>query len=113
MNVMTLTKSRTSIFRVDRMTCPADHRLALEDRLAIIHGYFETLPGCLYNKVAIADGGETVHLVTIVEWESQKALADAKAKVAEFYGAIDFDPKAFMAERGIVAEFGTYAGLAI
>lgn len=36
-----------SIFRIDRFDCPVTHQRAFEDRLAIIHGYFDTLPGCL------------------------------------------------------------------
>lgn len=97
-----------SIFRIDRFDCPSEHRASFEDRLHIIHGFFDLLPGCLYNKVAVTEENDRARVVTIVEWRDRQALEEAKAAVAEFYRRTDFNPVAFMAERGIAGEFGTY-----
>ena len=101
-----------SLFRIDCFECPPDHVRAFSDRLAIIHGYFDTLEGCLYNRVAVAPGPSTVKIVTIVEWKSAAALTAAKEAVDQFYSVDGFDPKIFMAERGITGEFGLYHDVA-
>lgn len=100
----------SSIFRIDTFACPTVHQAAFEDRLAIIHGYFDTLPGCLYNRVAVSAGenGDMVKIATIVEWRDRQALDAAKSAVGAFYAKSGFDPAAFMAERGITGVFGVF-----
>ena len=100
----------SSIFRIDTFACPTVHQTAFEDRLAIIHGYFDTLPGCLYNRVAVSAGenGDMVKIATIVEWRDRQALDAAKSAVGAFYAKSGFDPAAFMAERGITGVFGVF-----
>lgn len=104
-----------SLLRVDTFDCPAEHAAAFEDRLSVIHGYFDTLPGCLYNRVAAATGEseDMVKFVTMVEWRDRASLAAAKAAVNAFYAQSQFDPAQFMAARGIRGNFGTYQALKI
>lgn len=103
-------RSPSSIFRIDTFTCPRVHQPAFEDRLAIIHGYFDTLPGCLYNRVVLSAGenGDMVKIATIVEWRDRQALDAAKSAVGAFYAKSGFDPATFMAERGITGVFGVF-----
>lgn len=102
--------SVSRVFRIDTFACPIAHQSAFEDRLAIIHGYFDTLPGCLYNRVVLSAGenGDMVKIVTIVEWRDRQALDAAKSAVGAFYAKSGFDPAAFMAERGITGVFGVF-----
>ena len=99
-----------TLYRIDRFLSPGDQQGAFADRLAIIHGHFSSLPGCLYNRVAVspADKDGMVSIVTIVEWRDRAALDGAKAALADHYARSGFDPAAFMAERGIQGEFGLY-----
>ncbi|SMD16650.1 antibiotic biosynthesis monooxygenase [Rhizobium sp. RU36D] len=107
----TLAKTKDkSVIRVDLFDCPAEHAQAFEDQLSIIHGYFDTLEGCLYNRVA-ARAGESedmVKFVTMVEWRDRQALAEAKTAVSTFYAQTGFNASEFMASRGIKGDFGTY-----
>lgn len=100
--------NRQSLFRIDRFECPVEHIGAFENRLAIIHGYFDTLDGCLYNRVAVALDGSSVKVATVVEWRDAEALQAAKTAVSAFYAKSGFNPARFLAEHGIVAEYGTY-----
>lgn len=104
---LSLAASR-SIYRIDSFDCPPQARRAFEDRLAIIHGYFDTLPGCLYNRVVVSETDEALRIVTVVEWRDKASLEGAKAAVAEFYRAEKFEPAAFLAEHGIKGNFGTF-----
>lgn len=108
MNVHARNVSSQSVFRIDRFECPKESLAAFEDRLALIHGYFDTLPGCLYNKVAVMIDGDRIEVVTVVEWENEAALRQARSAVANFYGKTGFDPGAFMAERGITGRLGLF-----
>ncbi|MBW8300638.1 MAG: antibiotic biosynthesis monooxygenase [Hydrogenophaga sp.] len=102
--------SVSRVFRIDTFACPTAHQSAFEDRLAIIHGYFDTLPGCLYNRVVAAAGenDDMVKIITIVEWRDRQALDAAKSAVGAFYAKSGFDPAVFMAERGITGVFGVF-----
>lgn len=101
----------TSLMRIDRFTCPRDQLAAFKDRLAIIHHYLEGLDGCLYSRIAVSESEEDARIVTVVEWRDQTALADARAAVNRFYEKLGFDPAAFLTERGIKGDFGTYGSL--
>ena len=57
------------------------------------------------------EGPGTFPIVTLVEWEDARAMASAKEAVAARREA-GFDPQAFLARRGIAADFGTYAEIA-
>lgn len=105
-----MARSASSIFRIDTFACPMAHQSAFEDRLAIIHGYFGTLPGCLYNRVVLSEGenDDMVKIATIVEWRDRQTLDAAKSAVSAFYAKSGFDPAAFMAERGITGVFGVF-----
>ena len=100
--------NRQSLFRIDRFECPIEHIGAFEDRLAIIHGYFDTLDGCLYNRVAVAVDGPSIKVATVVEWRDAEALQAAKAAVSAVYAKSGDNPARFLADHGIRAEYGTY-----
>lgn len=104
----------TSIFRIDRLECPVGHRAVFEERLALIHGFFDTLPGCLYNRVTMApsENEGMVKIVTIVEWQDADALGAAKMAAQAHYAQSGFKPADFMAEHGISGEFGTFLPVA-
>lgn len=113
MNVHARPVQSRSLFRIDRFECPKENLTAFEDRLALIHGYFDTLSGCLYNRIAVMREDERIEIVTIVEWESEAALREAKTAVANFYEKTGFDPSTFMAERGIKSHFGLFYPLSL
>lgn len=107
---MATAANERSVLRVDTFDCPAEHAGIFEDRLMVIHSYFDTLEGCLYNRIAARSGDDDarVRFVTLVEWRDRQALAEAKAAVAAFYAQSGFDPASFMKAHGITGDFGTF-----
>ncbi|MBO3759026.1 hypothetical protein J5J10_14155 [Ciceribacter sp. L1K23] len=108
MNAASVFPRSASIFRIDRFDCPRDSLAAFADRLALIHGYFDTLSGCLYNRVAIMEVEDRIEVVTVVEWENAASLRQAKAAVDAFYESTQFEPAAFLAENRIAGHFGVF-----
>ncbi len=96
-------------FRVDRFAVP---RPALEPfmaRLRITQRLLDERAGCRQNLVLMgADDGDTVGVVTIVEWASTDAMNTAKAEMGAHYAREGFDPAAFIRSLGIAADMAAY-----
>ncbi len=98
------------VFRIDRFTLPLEARKAFLERLETIQTILAGIEGNRQNLVLeqVSDPG-TASFITIVEWQDEAALKNAKAQVAAEYEKHDFSPQEFMREHGVTAEFGTYA----
>jgi hypothetical protein len=96
-------------FRVDRFAVP---RPALEPfmaRVRLTQRMLDERPGCRQNLVLLgAPDGETIGVVTIVEWASADAMNDARAAMQQHYAAEGFDPAAFIRALGIRADIAAY-----
>lgn len=103
----------SGVMRIDHFTCPVAHLSVFTQRLAIIHGYLETLEGCLYSRVGVSHADGSATIVTVAEWRDREALVEAKAAVNRFYEKLGFDPAAFMAGHSIKGTFGTYDALTL
>jgi len=68
------------------------------------------LPGCLRNLVLTQTGGTGVfNVVTIVEWESDEAIRQARSTMQAHYEREGFDTEAFMRRLGVQADLALYA----
>jgi hypothetical protein len=98
-----------STFRIDRFDVP---RPALEPfmaRLRITQRLLDERAGCRQNLVLVdTEEGETVAVVTIVEWADADAMAAARAAMQSHYAREGFEPGAFLRELGIRPDMRAY-----
>lgn len=99
-----------SMYRVDKFVVPP---AALDGFLAQVQrvdALLSVLPGCRQNLVLIQQDseGEDFQVLTLVEWASAQALADAKAHMQQCYAREGFHPAGFMQQLGVRADLGTY-----
>ena len=99
----------TPVFRIDRFQVPAS---AVAPFLARVHYIRELLapqPGCRQNLVLTEAGEEgALRVITLVEWADTEAMAAARVSVQRCHADEGFDPRAFMRELGVEADFGVY-----
>lgn len=98
-----------SFYRIDKFDVPASAVAAFLERVHGVQRALDPQPGCLQNLVLAqpGEGGDT-RVVTIVEWASAEAAAQARAVMQQRYAQEGFDPPAFMRQLGVRAEFGAY-----
>jgi hypothetical protein len=102
----------SSVYRIDAFAVPSSARDAFLDRVRKIQAMLQPLDGCRQNLVLTgSDGPGHFDVVTLVEWESEAAMASARQAVRERYEVEGFDPAVFMASLGVKAELGVYAPL--
>jgi heme-degrading monooxygenase HmoA len=98
-----------SLFRVDKFAVPA---ASLEAFLARVHSVDRLLarqPGCKQNLVLTqTEGPGEFNVVTIVEWASAQAMAQAKAAMQAHYASEGFDPPTFMKRLGVRGDLSVY-----
>lgn len=98
----------TAVFRIDRFAVPADAMPAFLDQLQRIDRLLATLPGCVQHRVLTQAEGE-FNVLTLVEWESEAAMAAARGVVQRRYAEDGFDPPTFMRWLGVRPDFGLFA----
>jgi heme-degrading monooxygenase HmoA len=104
----------SSVFKIDRFAVPPPSLPAFIERVRYIDGVLAELPGCKQHQVLIqtaeaSESTERINVVTIVEWQDEKALAAAKEIARTKYVQAGFDPKAFMEKLGVRADMGLYS----
>ncbi|HEY9102462.1 antibiotic biosynthesis monooxygenase [Chitinimonas sp.] len=102
----------TTLYRVDKFTVPLAAVAVFTERLRTIQQLLSGQPGVRQNLVLTQPAGlDATQMVTIVEWESEAAMAAAKAFTQRHYAEQGFNPAAFMQEHGIRPDFGVYQAL--
>ena len=100
------------VYRIDAFDVPNSARDAFLDRVRKIQAILQPLDGCRQNLVLAQSGGPGhFNVVTVVEWDSEAAMASARQAVRERYESEGFDPASFMASLGVQAELGVYSPL--
>jgi heme-degrading monooxygenase HmoA len=92
------------IYRVDRFEVPRESRDVLLERLTVIRDLLQNIEGCRQNLVLEQPSREgTATFVTFVEWQNEEVFLQAKARIAEEYRKVAFDPQAFLQQIGAKA----------
>ncbi|TYC72298.1 antibiotic biosynthesis monooxygenase [Stappia sp. BW2] len=92
------------IYRVDRFEVPLESRDVLLERLTVIRDLLQNIEGCRQNLVLEQPSrGGTATFVTFVEWQNEEVFLQAKARIAEEYRKVAFDPQAFLQQIGAKA----------
>ncbi len=96
-------------FRVDRFIVPRPVLEPFMARVRLTQRLLDERPGCRQNLVLLgAPDGESIGVVTIVEWASADAMNAAKAIMQAHYAREGFDPAAFIQALGIRADIAAY-----
>ncbi|CAI2933059.1 antibiotic biosynthesis monooxygenase family protein [Aminobacter niigataensis] len=97
------------IYRVDRFTVPDGARAEFLDKVRQTHELLRVQPGFLQDMVLEQPSMPGEHnVITIVEWESEAAIASAKAKVQSMHAQANFNPQELIARLGIKADIASY-----
>jgi heme-degrading monooxygenase HmoA len=98
-----------SSYRVDRFDVPPTALEPFMARLRTTQRLLGELEGCLQNLVLQGpDRGDSIAIVTIVEWASEHAMAAAKAAMQAHYAREGFEPAAFMRELRVRPDMVAY-----
>jgi len=97
------------IYRVDKFAVPDAGRREFLEKVRITHEQLRTLQGFIRDCILeqISETAE-FNIVTIVEWESVKAIKQARERVHELHEEMNFDPKELFTRLGIRADLGNY-----
>lgn len=96
-------------YRVDRFTVPEQALEEFLGRVRQTHELLRAQPGFLQDLLleqSFVPGERNV--MTIVEWESEEAIAAAKASVQAMHREAGFNPQELIARLGIRAEIASY-----
>lgn len=97
------------VYRVDKFVVPPAARDELLARVRDTHALLRTLPGYVHDAILEqTDGPGEFNLVTIVEWESADAVANARPLVMSMHHRTGFDAKELMQRLHIRADMASY-----
>jgi heme-degrading monooxygenase HmoA len=109
----TTAQARTaSLFRIDSFSVPTQSREAFLAQVLDTKQFLDGQQGCLQNHLLEHhSGADRFNVVTVVEWESEAAFAQAKAAMMAKRRATGFNPEQFLTTLGIEANMANYASL--
>jgi hypothetical protein len=96
-------------FRVDRFVVPCQVLEPFMGRLRVTQRLLDEREGCRQNLVLLgAPNGDTIGVVTIVEWASGEAMNAAKVAMQAHDAQEGFEPAEFMQALGVRADMAAY-----
>lgn len=99
----------TRIYRVDKFVVPGEARDEFLRQLRRSHAVLQKQPGFVRDLVLEQSAGPgEFNFVTIVEWESQDAIENARDAVGDMHEREGFDPQEMFSRLGITADVATY-----
>lgn len=101
--------SGSHVFRVDKFVVPEAARDEFVARVAATHGILRNQSGFVRDSLLekVAGPGE-FNIVTVVEWESQAHIDEAKTAVIAMHKQSGFSPQEAFARLGIQADIANY-----
>ena len=108
-----MTDTLIPTFRIDSFTVPASARAAFLARVNATHAVLKQQAGFQFDRIVerkLSD--EASRIITIVEWESEEAIAGAVAAVKAAHAADGFSTPDFIRNNSIVADLGFYKPVA-
>jgi hypothetical protein len=107
------TDEKIALYRVDSFVVPPPARAEFLARIFIIRDFLASQPGCSFNRIAesVTSDGQ-FRIITIVAWDDEDALENAKKNAALFYDQTGFNPGELLKRLDIVPDFGLYHDIA-
>jgi len=97
------------IYRVDNFIVPDDAREEFLSKVTMTHDLLKTLPGFVRDAILDKTAGDgEFNLVTIVEWESDDAIQNARDAVQALHREMNFNPQELMSRLNIKMDRGNY-----
>jgi heme-degrading monooxygenase HmoA len=97
------------IYRVDKFIVPDEARSEVIGKLRSTHALLKEQPGFVQDFVlAQSSGPGEFNFVTIVEWESEEAVENARSAVMALHREMNFDPQEVFARLRIKADLANY-----
>jgi heme-degrading monooxygenase HmoA len=98
-------------YRVDKFIVPSGAREEFLGKARRIHSLLKAQPGFLQDVREQSSGPGEFNFVTLVEWASQEAIANARAAVLALHREMNFNPQEMFARIGIKADRANYKRL--
>ena len=106
---MTIVDEANRVYRVDNFSVPGQARSAFLDKVQKTHEALREVEGFVQDFILEQTAGPSeFNVVTIVVWESAKAVERARDAVAARHREMNFDPREMYAKLEIKANVGTY-----
>jgi len=105
----TISNVSEHLFRVDKFMVPNDARAEFLERVETTHALLKTQPGFVRQLLLEQSSGPgEFNFVTLVEWENQAAIEEARKAVTAMHKRIGFNPQEMLARLGIRADLANY-----
>ena len=97
------------VYRLDRFIVPVAARDEFLEQVQKTHGVLRGLPGFVEDIVLErAAGSSRFSIVTLVVWDSQEAVEDARVAVSVAHRKAGFDRHKMLSRLGIEADIANY-----
>ncbi len=94
---------------VGKIVVPKNSIEAFRKQLPVTPNYLKTLPGYVKGEMfEMTDDGGSLHVLSIVVWDSEESYQNAQQKLTEYYKEIKFDRMAFREKLNIIADYSLY-----
>ena len=100
------------IYRIDKFIVPSSARTELLRAITKTHHFLREQPG--FNQDFIFEqiiNPESSQIVTMVEWENESFVSNAKEKVLTMQRQENYNPKEIIGSNNIKAEFSVFKRL--
>ena len=112
-NDMDQTKSNR-VYRVDKFIVPTEARDEFMAKVQPTHALLKTQPGFIQDFVLEQSAGPgKFNFVTLVEWENEAAMAQARTAISTLHQQMNFEPQELFARLNIEADLANYHQLKI
>lgn len=100
------------IYRVDKFIVPEQARTEFMEKVKPTHALLKTLPGFIQDFVLEQSAGPgKFNFVTLVEWENETVMSQARTAVSALHAHMNFNPQELFARLGITADVANYRQL--
>lgn len=100
------------VYRVDKFIVPEQAHAEFLEKVKPTHALLKTLPGFVQDFVLEQSAGPgKFNFVTLVEWENEAVMAEARTAVAALHQQLNFNPQELFSRLGIQADLASYQKL--
>ena len=97
------------VYRVDKFMVPEEARIEFMEKIKPTHDLLKAQPGFIQDFVLEQSAGPgKFNFVTLVEWEDEAVMAQARTAVAALHQQMNFNPQEMFAQLGIEADLANY-----
>lgn len=104
-----LSNNAARVYRLDKFVVPNPARGEFLARVRETHQLLKELPGFIRDfLMERSHTDDSFILVTLVEWQDEESIRNARAAVGDMHRKTGFDTREILARLGIEADIGNY-----